>query len=140
MSALVLDLGALQATVKSMDEQQADLVKRAGYPGLETTFCYEKKPWKEDDAVGFKANPTRSHRARLALPGEAPEDEVGGAPESGFALVVLLRQVRPGQRLKITCWKAHDRWSLDALGEAEVHAWFDAVMQKYEAYAAAQRV
>ena len=68
MAALVLGLTALQATVKSTDEELADLAKRAGYPGLETTFCYEKKPWKEDDAVWFKANPRRSHRAQTRVP------------------------------------------------------------------------
>jgi hypothetical protein len=56
--------------------------------------------WKDDDRTWFEANPSRAHRARLPFPNEfAPGMEEETAPP-GTALVLLVRQVESGCRLK----------------------------------------
>lgn len=49
------------------------------------------------DAAWFKANPRRSHRLRVALPGEFPPLPM---PE-GVRIVTAVRQLEPGMRLRV---------------------------------------
>jgi hypothetical protein len=131
MSRLLLELGSLQSAVTYLDGEQAQAMRNAGYPGRKVPFTYGDTPWKDDDAAWFKANPARSHCARPAFPGELPEDDDDAdMVKEGRTLVVLLRQVAPGKRLKTACWTALDHGTIDALGEEYVHAWLDAVMRR----------
>jgi hypothetical protein len=55
-------------------------------------------PWKTDDRVWFKENPKRSHRIRMPFTGEF--DELGAKVPAGHALIILVRQVKPGTRTR----------------------------------------
>jgi hypothetical protein len=52
-------------------------------------------PWKRDDAAWFAAHPGRSHRLRIAHPGEWPEPEKVGQSHTA------VRQVDAGKRLRL---------------------------------------
>src|SRR5262249_44846941 len=52
--------------------------------------------------IWFEQNPSRSHRVRLLLPGEA--DKEAAKTPAGLTLIVLVRQVEPGMRLKAGLW------------------------------------
>jgi hypothetical protein len=131
LSCLLLELGSLQGAVTKIDEEMALAMRDAGYPGRKASpISFERTPWKDDDAAWFKANPTRSHRARPAFPGEVSDDDAGKGEGKYTLLVVLLRQVKPGSRLKISCWTDLDRDTVDTLGEEYVHAWVDAAMTR----------
>jgi len=62
--------------------------------GVNTT----DSPWKDADREWFEQNPTRAHRVRSPFPGEA-DKEAANTPV-GHALVMLVRQVQPGARLR----------------------------------------
>ena len=51
-----------------------------------------------DDRDWFERNQERSHRARMPFPGEL--DEEAAKTPAGHALIVLVRQVEPGSRLR----------------------------------------
>src|SRR5262245_11242890 len=55
-------------------------------------------PWTSDDRQWFERNPQRSHRARLPFPGEV--DGQAAETPAGDALIMLVRQVEPGRRLR----------------------------------------
>jgi hypothetical protein len=55
-------------------------------------------PWKTDDRLWFEGNPKRSHRVRMPFTGEF--DELGANAPAGHALIILVRQVKPGTRAR----------------------------------------
>src|SRR5262245_18871208 len=55
-------------------------------------------PWKSDDRAWFEQHPTRSHRARMPFPGEA--DKEAATTAAGQRLIILVRQVPPGCRVR----------------------------------------
>jgi hypothetical protein len=77
----------------------ADMLRRGGLTGIKSRLSRTETPWKNDDRAWFAANPQRSHRLRLAFPGELQEFE---AP-SDREIAVLVRQVAPGERIKLWC-------------------------------------
>ena len=83
-------------------------------------------PWKDDDRAWFQRNPTRSHRARMPFPGEV--DEMVAVTQSGRALVMLVRQVKPGARMRGACDLSADLLPLPD-DETVLHALFDLATQ-----------
>jgi hypothetical protein len=55
-------------------------------------------PWKVDDRDWFERNPKRSHRARAPFPSEL--DEEAAKVPTGKALLMLVRELEPGSRLR----------------------------------------
>ena len=93
-------LGALERAIAAADEQMPDdLWQRAGMsqpPNASINVL--DRPWKQDDRAWFEQHPERSHRARFPFDGEVGPEELV-APE-GHRLLLLLRQVEPGKRIK----------------------------------------
>jgi hypothetical protein len=115
---------ALEAYVKTIsdtDKLLADLERRGGgvrAPNIVT----QNHPWKSDDRDWFQRNQSRSHRARLPFPGEIDEEAIKASAER--ALVMLVRQIAPGSRLRAVV-----ELSVDLLpvpdDEAVLHALFE---------------
>jgi hypothetical protein len=85
-------------------------------------------PWKADDAAWFEANPTRSHRLRPILAGEAEQLFDGSSVPvlpPGHEYQVLVRQVQPGNRLRLPFGLNLEIHIPDV--EAVAHALFDVV-------------
>jgi hypothetical protein len=55
-------------------------------------------PWKTGDRAWFGENPKRSHRARMPFTGEGYLFDAKAL--AGCAPIVLVRQVKPGTRLR----------------------------------------
>jgi hypothetical protein len=102
----------------------ADMAKRAGVWGAPIALTTADTSWKRDDAAWFKANPHRSHRLRPMFPGEAPTlmREPAALPPR-HEHQVLVRQVEPGQRVRLVFGRNLDCPIPDA--EAVLHALFD---------------
>ena len=79
-------------------DKRLDGVERRGGVARPLKVSVLNSPWKDEDRAWFEQNPKRSHRARMPLPGEA-DKETAMAP-AGHVLIMLLRQVEPGTRLK----------------------------------------
>ncbi len=111
----------------------ADMAKRAGMPAAATSgVLYGEYPWKSDDREWFAANPGRAHRLRPCFPGERggdaePWDEV--PPPVGRELLVLVRQIEPGKRVRICVDRPPDAPIPDA--EPILQAMFDLVAAGY---------
>ena len=54
--------------------------------------------WKDDDRKWFERNPRRAHRVRPPFPGEYDAEAAETPP--GHVLIVLVRQVEPGRRIR----------------------------------------
>ena len=89
--------------------------------GVNTT----DSPWKDADREWFEQNPTRAHRVRSPFPGEA-DKEAANTPV-GHALVMLVRQVQPGARLRAAVPLDANLLPLPD-DEAAVHALFEVAM------------
>jgi hypothetical protein len=71
-----------------------------------------------DDRDWFERNQERSHRARMPFPGEL--DEEAAKTPAGHALIVLVRQVEPGSRLRAAFYLNADlRTTADDEGVAQ---------------------
>jgi hypothetical protein len=74
-----------------------------------------------DDAAWFKAHPHRSHRLRQPYDAELQEAVAPTiAPASAIPYIVV-RQVRPGHRLRLPIWSDIEMPDIEAMG----HALFD---------------
>lgn len=115
-----------QKVISHMDAAVADAEKRGGAHRKRPVSMLDH-PWKEDDRVWFERHPDRAHRARLPYPGE---DEVcGGVSEptpEGHQMIVLLRQIKPGVRLKNGFYLNAEMLPVPE-DEAFAHALFDLV-------------
>jgi hypothetical protein len=131
LSDLAHNMAELQTAISVLDKEQAadvaELKKLAGYPDINGPAHFEDTPFKDNDRAWFEANPARTHRARLAFPGEQPDGE---APPDGMSSIVLVRQVKPGWRMRCFCFQSFSQQELDACPERYCHAWFDAIMQR----------
>jgi hypothetical protein len=78
--------------------------------------------WKNDDRLWFEQRPERSHRARLAFPGEA--HEVAAKAPTGHMLLMLIRQAEPGKRVRAGFYLNADLWPVPD-DDAIAHALFD---------------
>ena len=89
--------GACQKAIAETDKRFDGVARRGGVAGMSGVSVLEH-PWKNDDRGWFEQNPEPAHRLRMPFPGEADEEAAEVPP--GHALIVLLRQVEPGTRLK----------------------------------------
>jgi len=89
--------------------------------GVNTT----DSPWKDADREWFEQNPTRAHRVRSPFHGEA-DKEAANTPV-GHALVMLVRQLQPGRRLRAAVFLDANLLPLPN-DEAVVHALFEAAI------------
>jgi hypothetical protein len=104
----------------------ADITERAGVGGFPTALSVTDSPWKCDDAAWFQANPNRPHRLRPMFPGEEPTLMRGTiALPVRHEMWVLVRQVEPGQRVRLAFVRNLDCPIPDV--EAILHAMFDLV-------------
>ena len=84
-------------------------------------------PWKDDDRIWFEQNRERSHRVRMPFPGEY-DAEAAKAP-TGHVLIVLVRQVEPGMRIRPAVSLNADLLPLPD-DEAVAHALFEVAMRR----------
>jgi hypothetical protein len=93
-------IAAYQRAISDTDKWFDDIERRGGVGGV-GSLCARgisllDTPWKDDDRVWFEQNPTRTHRMWAPFPGELDGVEI---PADRRA-IVLVRQVRPGSRLR----------------------------------------
>jgi hypothetical protein len=93
----------LQSFFSDLDQVASRIGKRAGVRSSNASLNTTESPWKEDDAEWFRRNTTRSHRFRPMFEGERATFPLGAlAPEpADHTYQILVRQVEPGQRLRI---------------------------------------
>jgi hypothetical protein len=114
-------IAAYRGLIEDTDRQIDGMERRAGVRGLGQINVLESA-WKTDDRLWFEQNPERSHRARLVLPGEA--DEVAAKAPTGHMLLMLIRQVEPGKRVRAGFFLNADLWPVPD-DDAIAHALFD---------------
>lgn len=107
-------------------DKRLDGVERRGGGMRASEVVLLEHPWKTDDKHWFEQNPSRSHRARMPFPGEV--DKMVAATPSGRVLVMLVRQVKPGARLRGACDLSADLSPLPD-DETVIHALFDLATQ-----------
>jgi hypothetical protein len=118
----ILDaIAAYQKVVANTDER-LDAVERRGGGVRVRGVSLLDHPWKDNDRSWFEQNPRRSHRWRMPFSGEVDE-QVAQTP-AGLTLIVLVRQVEPGSRLKTVLYLNAD-WLPLPDNEAVAHALFD---------------
>jgi hypothetical protein len=94
---LGLNLPLSTSTGATDEARIADIGRRSGVDcALQVNLS--DSPWKDDDRIWFEQNPTRTHRMRMPFPGEY-DAEARDAPP-GHVLLVLVRQVEPGSRIR----------------------------------------
>jgi hypothetical protein len=76
----------------------------------------------KDDAAWFKAHPHRSHRVRRPRDVEVNETM---PPAASTILYVVVRQVRPGHRIRMVIWSGMEVPDTEVFG----HALFDLLHQ-----------
>ena len=120
--------GAIALYQKAIAEADKGLdgVERRGGGIRASEVVLLDHPWKDDDRAWFQRNPTRSHRARMPFPGEV--NEMVAAIQSGHALIMLVRQVKPGVRMRGACELNADLLPLPD-DETVLHALFDFTTQ-----------
>jgi hypothetical protein len=82
-------------------------------------------PWKDDDREWFAARPFRSHRLRALFSGEPMKSRDQDPPDAHHEIQVLVRQLAPGQRLRLGFWRNTECPIPDL--EPVLHALFDIV-------------
>jgi hypothetical protein len=112
-----------QVAIDETDRRLAGVERRGGVTHLSKVHMLDSA-WKADDRAWFEANPWRSHRIRRPLEGE--NFPVTERPEH-HSLVVVVRQVEPGSRIRTACCLRDGAPLPD--DEALLHAVFDAVCQ-----------
>jgi hypothetical protein len=90
-------IAAYQKAVADADERLAGIERRGGVESGKAKAHLLDHPWKTDDRIWFERNPQRSHRVREPFPGEAEQPPPAVA---GHTLIVLVRQVEPGSRIR----------------------------------------
>ena len=94
---LATAIAAYQQVIAATDQQLDGVARRSGVRFPPEAHLLDSV-WKDDDRTWFAQNPTRSHRVRMPFPGEA--DAHAAQAPAAHALVVLVRQVEPGARLR----------------------------------------
>jgi hypothetical protein len=108
--------------IAATDELLADVERRGG--GIRPTHVgLSNYPWTADDRDWFRQNPERAHHMRMPFPGELDEEV-----PAGHTLLMLLRQIEPGKRLKIGLGLNSD-WLPLPDDEAVAHALFEVAAQ-----------
>ena len=83
--------------IEDADQQLDGMARRAGVRSPLRISVLDSA-WKTADRLWFEQHPERSHRARLVFPGEA--DEVAAKAPTEHMLLMLIRQVEPGKRVR----------------------------------------
>jgi hypothetical protein len=115
-------IAAYQKTITDIDRRIDDIVRRGGGVCVPPRVYLFNHPWKDDDRNWFKQNPSRSHRVRMPFPNEA--DEAVADPPAEHALIMLVRQVEPGSRLRFGFYLNADLLPVPD-DEAVAHALFE---------------
>jgi hypothetical protein len=113
-----------RAIAEADEEVKDDLWQRGGVnqpPHVRISVL--DHPWKKDDREWFEQHPERSHRARLPFAGEIDHQRCGSVPD-GHRLLLLLRQVEPGKRIKSGFFISDELLPVPDV-EAVAHALFD---------------
>jgi hypothetical protein len=84
-------------------------------------------PWKDDDRDWFEQNQERSHRLRMPFPGEL--DGLAAKTPAGHALILLVRQVEPGRRIRAAVSLSANLLPLPD-DEAIAHALFEVAIRR----------
>ncbi len=124
----------IQQDVAGIDGLAASAKARAGITGRRGQVSLMDTPWKADDAAWFQAHPDRAHRLRPLLKGELesfPAAAVPTALPSDHEIQIVIRQVEPGQRIRMPFGRNLATPIPDI--EAVTHALFDAVSQRRDA-------
>jgi hypothetical protein len=95
LERIVAAIAARQEIIADSDKRLADVERRGGIKSVSEIFLLDH-PWKDDDREWFERNPTRSHRMRVPFPGELDGVEI----PAGRKVIMVVRQVEPGQRLR----------------------------------------
>jgi hypothetical protein len=120
-----LDAIAAYQKVIAATDKQVGTIERRGGSGRAPKVSVLDAPWKDDDRAWFERNPSRAHRARMPFPGEL--DEVVAKAPAGHALIMLVRQVEPGSRLKANFYFNASLLPVPD-DEAIAHAFFEVAM------------
>jgi hypothetical protein len=139
---IVAAIAAYQEAVADSDKRLADVERRGGVKSVSEVFLLDH-PWKDDDREWFERNPTRSHRMRAPFPNELDGVKI----PAGRKMIVFVRQVEPGRRLRaafdpdvvLLPGSPHDEAFAHALFEVAVgheavpsdHKALDALIKKY---------
>jgi hypothetical protein len=108
---------AITATDKWVDA----VTRRSGVTS-QYPVTLQDYPWKDDDRIWFERNPTRTHRVRVAFPGEA--DAAAAQAPADHVLVIPVRQLEPGFRIRGGFFLRADLLPVPD-DEAIAHALFD---------------
>jgi hypothetical protein len=114
-------IAAYQKVIADTDKW-LDGIERRGGGGRAYKVDTLDHPWKKDDADWFERHQSRAHRARAPFPGEV-DKEVAETP-AGHTMVMLVRQVEPGARLKTNFYLNTDALPVPD-DEAIIHALFE---------------
>jgi len=71
---------------------------------------------RQGDAAWFRAHPHRSHRIRRFNKIELQETVRPATASASLISYTVIRQVRPGHRLQLSCWSAGELTDTEALG------------------------
>jgi hypothetical protein len=123
----ILDAIAIRQRVVTDTDKRLDGIERRGGAGRPRNVSMLDTPWKDDDRAWFERNPSRAHRVRMLFPGEA-DKEATKAP-AGHTLIVMLRQVEPGTRLKAGFYFNTELLPLLPDDEAVAHALFEVAVR-----------
>jgi hypothetical protein len=125
-SEQITDAIALYQKAVAQADKGLDGVERRGGGVRVPNVTLFDHPWKDDDRKWFERNPHRPHRVRMPFPGEA-DKEAANLP-AGQALIMLVRQVQPGARLRAAVSLDADFLPLPD-DEAVAHALFEVAVQ-----------
>jgi hypothetical protein len=92
---IVNAIATWQEAITDSDKRLADVERRGGSIRASEVVLLEH-PWKSDDRDWFAQNRERSHRMRAPFPGELDGVEI----PAGRKVIMLVRQVEPGRRLR----------------------------------------
>jgi hypothetical protein len=114
-------IAAYQKVIAEADKHLGGVERRGGARCVSGINLLDSA-WKDDDREWFERNPSRSHRARLPLPGEL--DKEGLEAALGQVLILLIRQVEPGARIRAAVTVDVDLLPIPD-DEAAAHALFE---------------
>jgi hypothetical protein len=95
--AQITDAIAAYQKVIAATDKRFDGIERRGGVGRSRNVSTLDTPWKDDDRVWFEQNRERSHRMRTPFPGELDGVEI----PTDRKVIMLVRQVEPGDRLRV---------------------------------------
>lgn len=120
---------AIQGLFAKAQSEVTDLVRRAGVPQAPAKIFRQETAWKDDDARWFEQHPARSHRLRQPIADEAEKSNFAAIDmPARHELQVLVRQIEPGQRMRVPFGRNLDVPIPD--DEIVLHALFDIVVSQ----------